>query len=120
MAFNADHVKLMEDRLISHLKKEMKDSASPLFNAAYAEAVGARVPATSSEPPNPNPKAKAKPKPKPKPDPADPNPKPKNKAKAKPTDKGEEPPPFVLDDEDDGQPQTEEGVDDDIWDPLQE
>ena len=69
VAFNADHVKLMEDRLISHLKKEMKDSASPLFNAAYAEAVGARVPATSSEPPNPNPKAKAKPKPKPVPKP---------------------------------------------------
>ena len=117
VAFNADHVKLMEDRLMSHLKKEMKDSASPLFNAAYAEAVGARVPATSSE--NPNPKAKAKPKPKPvpkpKPDPGDPNPKPKKKAKAKPTDKGEGPPPLVLDDDDDGQPQTEDGVDDDIW-----
>ena len=115
VAFNADHVKLMEDRLMSHLKKEMKDSASPLFNAAYAEAVGARVPATSSESPNPKAKAKPKPKPvpKPKPDPGDPNPKPKKKAKAKPAAKGEEPPPLVLDDDDDGQPQTEDGVDDD-------
>ena len=74
----------MEDCLISHLKKEMKDSASPLFNAAYAEAVGARVPAT--EPSNPKAKAKPKPKPvpKPKPDPADPSPKPK-KGRQKPS-----------------------------------
>ncbi|CAK9001222.1 Uncharacterized protein SCF082_LOCUS6841 [Durusdinium trenchii] len=38
IAFNPEHQRLLEERLLTLLEKDMKDPESPLFSAAYAEA----------------------------------------------------------------------------------
>ena len=40
VAFNNEHVALLERRLLELLKKDMTESDSPLFSSAYCEAVG--------------------------------------------------------------------------------
>ena len=54
------HVKLMEGRLLDLMKVSMKETASPLFNSAYAQAVGSTT--SSSQPAIPKPRPRPKPK----------------------------------------------------------
>ena len=115
VAYNPEHERLMEERLMFLLEKDMRDSTSPLFSAAYSEAVGVQTAAT------PEPAPKAKPQAKPKPTPktktkakAEPKCKPKQKPKPKPA-----PVPVPEDDEGEGAQEEQEDEEDEVWDPLE-
>ena len=98
ICFTEAHVRGLENRLLELLKEDVVDPNSPLFSAAYSEAVGLKkTPSQGSGGPDPKAKPQAKPKgrgrgrggPKPKP-----KTKPKAKPKSAPTapDDGEEGP----------------------------
>lgn len=113
------HVKLMEERLLDLMKVSVKETASPLFNSAYAQAVGSTT--SSSQPAIPKPKPRPKPKVKsaPKPKPA-PKPKGKPKAEAKSEPKSKKPRLEAEQADDDDNEEEEEAFEEDVWDPLDE
>ena len=43
ITFTPEHTTLLEQRMLDLMKKDMSDSNSPLFNAAYAEALGIKA-----------------------------------------------------------------------------
>ena len=123
IAYNPEHQRLLEERLLSLLEADMRNSESPLFSASYCEAVGCE--SNKSKPklkPNPKPKkpgqedeqGQAEPKKRPRG---------KGKAKAKAKTKNNE-----GEGEEDPQPkklktgqedeEEEEQEDEEVWDPL--
>lgn len=113
------HVKLMEERLLDLMKVSVKETASPLFNSAYAQAVGSTTsssqPAIPKRKPRPKPKVKSAPKPKPAP-----KPKGKPKAEAKSEPKSKKPRLEAEQADDDDNEEEEEAFEEDVWDPLDE
>ena len=105
VAFIPEHQRLLEDRLLALLEKEMTNPESSLFSSAYSEAVGGsgQAPVNQTAKPKAKVKAKAKAKGKAKP-------KAKAKAKAKQTKDEQEEGEEENDDENDEE--------DDVWDPL--
>lgn len=103
VAFNPEHQRLLEDRLLALLEKEMTNPESSLFSSAYSEAVGGsgQAPVNQTAKPKAKVKAKAKAKGKAKP-------KAKAKAKAKQT----------KDEQEEGEEENDEDEEDDVWDPL--
>ena len=130
LTFTPEHTALLEERLLALMQQEMLDSSSPLFNSAYAEAMGVKAEAFNK--PNKDKKDAGKDKDKtekgkddaPKPeggkdedkkprkrtkDEAEPKRKPKPKKAAK--TEGQ----VTIDDDAEG---AESDPDEDVWDPL--
>ena len=103
VAFIPEHQRLLEDRLLALLEKEMTNPESSLFSSAYSEAVGGsgQAPVNQTAKPKAKVKAKAKGKGKAKP-------KAKAKAKAKQT----------KDEQEEGEEENDEDEEDDVWNPL--
>ena len=113
ITFGQVHSEKLENRLLEMLEKDMQDSRSPLYSAAYCKALQKSANPAGSADGDGDRNPKPKPKPKPKPE-TKPKPKPKGKGKkrnAKEAGVGEE---------EEEEEVTGGGGDDDdeVWDPL--
>lgn len=120
IAFNPEHQRLLEERLLTLLEKDMKDPESPLFSAAYAEAVGSvSNPTGQGDDQKPqrdvDPKAKPKPKGKPK---AKPKPKAKDKKKPKAKAQQAKEEEQEEEEEEENAENVENEDEEEVWDPL--
>ena len=106
VAFNPEHQRLLEDRLLALLEKEMTNPESSLFSSAYSEAVGGgsgKAPVNQTAKPKAKVKAKAK-----------------GKGKAKPKAKAKSKAKQSKDEQEEGEEEKDDNdeEDDDVWDPL--